>query len=328
MTAMPPVLTETPSAFEGALARLRLDGAIFFRSEFTEAWTYESPPGAAIADMLRPGAQRLIMFHIIASGRCWVAVDDGVRHWAEQGDVIVLPYGEQHTVGGAEDADVVSIADLFAPPPWETLPVVRYGSGGERTDIVCGYLHSDDALFDPRLQALPRAFVVKTSTGPLAQWVSSSVEFAMSQGEAALPDVPQSTRLPELLLTEVLRAHLASAPAISHGWIGALHDPVIAPALAAIHAAPARKWSLAELASEAAVSRSLLDERFRQVLGRSPIRYLTEWRMHSAGDLLRSTDFGVAKVARQVGYDSEEAFSRAFKRHHGIPPSQWRDGSS
>ena len=326
MTAMPPILTESPppSALDGALERLRLDGAIFFRSEFTEAWTYASPPGDEVAAMLRPGARRLIMFHIVVSGRCWVSVDDGVRHWAEAGDVIVLPYGDQHNVGGSEEAEIVPIIDLFAPPPWTKLPVLQYGHGGERTDIVCGYLHSDDALFDPSLQALPRAFIVRTAQGPLAQWVSSSIEYALSISEAALPDGPPSTRLPELLLTEVLRAHLASAPAIAHGWIGALHDPVIAPALAAIHASPAKKWSLADLAAEANVSRSLLDERFRHVLGRSPIRYLTEWRMHAAGDLLRSTDFGVAKLARQVGYDSEEAFSRAFKRHHGVPPSHWR----
>jgi AraC-like DNA-binding protein len=326
MTAMPPIVTEIPASgsLDGALDRLRLNGAIFFRSEFTEAWTYISPPAEQIAAMLHPGAQRLIMFHIVASGRCWVSVDDGVRHWAEQGDVIVLPYGDQHHVGGSGDADVVAISDLFSPPPWDKLPVVQYGSGGERTDIVCGYLHSEDALFDPDLRALPRAFVVNCARGELARWVTSSIEYALSMSEAALPDGAPSIRLPELLLAEVLRAHLASAPAVEHGWFGALGDEVIAPALAAIHMSPDRKWSLAELAAEARVSRSALDERFRKSLGRSPIRYLTEWRMHAAGDLLRSTDFGVAKVAHEVGYDAEEAFSRAFKRHHGVSPGQWR----
>jgi AraC-like DNA-binding protein len=135
---------------------------------------------------------------------------------------------------------------------------------------------------------------------------------------------PQAMRLPELVLIEVLRVHLASAPAVDHGWLAALHDPVLAPALAQLHRAPERRWTVAELAAEAAVSRSSLDERFRQVLGRSPIRYLTEWRMHLAEDLLANTDSGVAAVARKVGYDSEEAFSRAFKRAHGASPSHWR----
>jgi AraC-like DNA-binding protein len=327
MTAMPDLLTETPMVpepLDAALERLHLDGAIFFRSQFTEAWCYESPPQADIAGMLRPGAERLIMFHIVACGRCWVAVDDGVKHWAGPGDVIVMPYGDQHQVGGSEDAVVVPIASLFAPPPWERLPVLQYGEGGQRTDLVCGYLHSSDPLFDPRLGALPRVFVARLSDGPVAQWVKASIEYALSISEAMLPAGPPSTKLPELLLCEVLRHHLASAPAIKSGWVVALRDPVLAPALAAIHAEPARHWTLPDLAAAATVSRSVLDERFRQVLGRSPIRYLTEWRMHAAGDLLRSTDFSVVRIAREVGYDSEEAFSRAFKRQHNMPPSRWR----
>ena len=133
-----------------------------------------------------------------------------------------------------------------------------------------------------------------------------------------------ATRLPELVLIEVLRLHLATAPAADHGWLAALRDPVLAPALPLLHARARTAWTVAELASGAAVSRSLLDERFRQVLGRSPIRYLTEWRMHLAEELLATTDLGVVAVARRVGYDSEEAFSRAFKREHGLSPSHWR----
>jgi AraC-like DNA-binding protein len=133
-----------------------------------------------------------------------------------------------------------------------------------------------------------------------------------------------TTRLPELVLIEVLRLHLATAPAADSGWLAALGDPVLAPAIALLHGSPDRKWTVAELASGAAVSRSLLDERFRQVLGRSPIRYLTEWPMHLAEELLDTTEIGVAVVARRVGYDSEEAFSRAFKRAHGLSPSHWR----
>ena len=132
------------------------------------------------------------------------------------------------------------------------------------------------------------------------------------------------TMIPELLLVEVLKLHLATTPADETGWLRALRDPVLAPALAAIHASPERKWNLLSLAKEASVSVSLLDERFREVLGLAPIRYLTGWRMHMAKDLLRSSDLGVAAVAHRVGYDSEEAFSRAFKRETGLAPSSWR----
>jgi AraC-like DNA-binding protein len=312
-------------ALDGALARLRLDGAIFFRSEFTEGWSYESPAAAdELADTLRPGSRRLIIFHIVAGGSCWISLTDGERHRAEEGDVIVLPYGDPHRMGGAETATCVPIFSLLDPPPWETLPVLRHGAGGKRTDVVCGYLHSEDPLFDPRLRALPPIFVVRPPEGPLAQWVRSSIDYALAASASPPSSDVASTRLPELLLIEVLRLHLASTPAADRGWVGALADPVLAPTLAELHSAPERKWTVGELAAEASVSRSLLDERFRQVLGRSPIRYLTEWRMHVAADLLASTDLGVRQVARRVGYESEEAFSRAFKRGMGSSPSAWR----
>jgi AraC-like DNA-binding protein len=314
----------TRPALEAALEELRLDGAIFFRSEFTEAWAYESPSREVTAATLRPGARRLIMFHIVARGRCWVTVEGGERHWARAGDVIVLPYGDQHRVGGVEFAECVDITTLFDPPPWDALPVVHHGAGGVRTDIVCGYLHSEDPLFDPGLRALPPIFVVSPPDGPAARWVESSIAYALAASAASLPGEPASTRLAEPLLIEMLRLHLASAPAADYGWIAALRDPVLAPALAQLHAAPERRWTVSDLASRAAASRSLLDQRFRQVLGRSPIRYLTEWRMHIARELLASTDLGVAQVARRVGYDSEEAFSRAFKRRYATPPSVWR----
>jgi AraC-like DNA-binding protein len=314
-----------PTALDVALGRLRLDGAIFFRSEFTEGWAYESPAAAAeLAGTLRPGAKRLIIFHIVASGSCWISLLEGERHWASEGDVIVLPYGDPHRMGGEEPARCVPIFSLLDPPPWETLPVLHHGAGGERTDVVCGYLHSQDPLFDPRLRALPAVFVVRPPDGPAARWVRSSIDYALAMTSAAQAASPPSNRLPELLLVEILRLHLASAPAAERGWIAALRDPVLAPALGQLHRTPERKWTVAELAAQAAVSRSLLDERFRLVLGRSPIRYLTEWRMHVAAELLVSTELGVAQVARRVGYESEEAFSRAFKRSLGRSPSTWR----
>ena len=220
-----------------------------------------------------------------------------------------MPYGDDYSMGGEEPAERVPILTLVSEPPWDQMPVLKHGAGGLRTDLVCGYLHSGDPLFDPALRALPSVFVVRLPDGPAAQWVETSIRYALATTAESLPAGPMSTRLPELVLIEVLRIHLASAPAADAGWIAALHDSVLAPALANLHASPERKWTVAGLASTVAVSRSVLDERFRSVLGRSPIRYLTEWRMHLADDLLASTDLGLASVARRVGYDSEEAFS-------------------
>jgi AraC-like DNA-binding protein len=313
----------TVTALDEALDRLRLEGAIFLRGEYTESWAYESPTGELMAGLLRPGRERLLFFHIIASGRCWLAIDDGERHWAERGDVVVIPYGHQHRMGGTSDATCVSILELMSPPPWDEMPVVRHGSGGDRTDVICGYLDVEDPLFDPALAALPPIFVVRP-TGAAAAWVESSLRYVLEATSGVGADSSILTRLPAIVLAEVLRIHIASTPAADRGWLAALRDPALAPALAELHRSPERKWTVADLAAAVNVSRSLLDARFRQVLGRAPIRYLTDWRLHVAKELLASTDLSVYAVAQRVGYDSEEAFSRAFKRAYGMAPSHWR----
>jgi AraC-like DNA-binding protein len=319
MTGTPAGVTGTPDPLDAALDRLHLDGAIFLQAQYTEAWAYDSPPSSTLATALDLGVDRLVLFHIVAAGECWICLPDGERLWARQGDVIVLPYGDAHAMGGIEEAERVPVLTLLPMPPWDELPRLNLGAGGARTDVVCGYLRADDPLFDPALRVFPPVFVVRPPPGPVASWVDANIRYALDAGARFV-----STRLPELLLVEILRLHLADAPAADAGWVAALRDPVLAPALAALHAQPDRRWTVDDLAACAFVSRSVLDERFRRVLGRSPIRYLTEWRMHLAGELLTSTDLGVGEVAHRVGYDAEEAFSRAFKRHHGRAPSSWR----
>jgi AraC-like DNA-binding protein len=308
---------------------LRLTGAVFLRAEYTENWAYESLPVEDVASALVPDARRVTLFHVVASGRCWVEVDSGERHWASAGDVIVLPYGDSHRMGGLNDAELVSAATFVTPPPWSEMPVIRYGEGGDATDVVCGYLTSDDPLFDPGLRALPPVFVVSPTTPTAQAFVRANIDYALQQTALVGENkVEVSTEVPRLLLTEILRIHLASAPASQSGWLLALRDPILAPALAALHADAGRKWTVAELARSSLVSASSLDQRFRDVLGMPPIRYLTVWRMHTARSLLSSTELSIAAVARRVGYDSEEAFSRAFKRVHGVSPSRWRVATS
>jgi AraC-like DNA-binding protein len=314
-------------SFNEALEHLRLEGAIYLRAEYTERWALDGQGGPFFAAMMHPGAERLVLFHVVASGRCWVSTSDGERYWASAGEVIVLPYGDAFLMGGVEPVEPVSILSVVPPPPWTEMPIVRHGEGGPRTDIVCGFLYSEDPLFDPDLNAFPPAFVVRPPPGPARNWFDASIAYALEEPSGQRQGL-RSTKLPELLLIEVLRLHLANAPASERGWLAALRDPLLAPAMKAIHTAPERKWTVADLAVEAAASRSLLDGRFRQVLGLSPIRYVNEWRMRVAQDLLATTEVTVAAIARRVGYDSEEAFSRAFKRAHGQSPSPWRTSHS
>lgn len=325
MTVPPKELTDPPDMLADVLAGLRLAGAIFLRAEFTAPWAYESPPSDQLTAVLRPEAKRLILFHIIAEGRCWLRSSSGGQIEASAGEVVVLPYGEQHVAASAQDVAPVPIVSLLSPPPWQSFPVVQHGGGGARMAMVCGYLHSEDPLFDPAIRALPSVFAVRPPEGPAAEWVRASIQYALDASEGHRPvSTATSVRLPELLFAEVLRLYLESAPAREVGWLTALRDPIVGPALLELHADPAHRWTVEELTRRAACSRSVLTERFGRLLGRAPMQYLADWRLRQAAGLLRDTDLGVAAVAYRVGYESEEAFNRAFKRAMGHPPARWR----
>ncbi len=218
-----PAIADQEATLSGTLARLHLQGAIFLRGEYTEAWAYDSlPPRDAVA-VLAPGAKQMILLHVVASGKAWIETDDSERHWASAGDVIVLPYGDGHRMGGTEPAEWVSIAELIDPPPWQQMPVIRHGGHGAATHVVCGYLTSDHPLFDPRLRALPPVFVVRPPEGPARDWVRASISYAMQQTALVADNRFEApTMIPELLLVEVLKLHLASTPADETGWLRAL----------------------------------------------------------------------------------------------------------
>jgi len=235
----------------------------------------------------------------------------------------VMPYADAYASGSEEDADPVSITALLPPPPWIEFPQIDYGGDGENTRMVCGYLRGDAVLFDPVLRALPPLFVVRP-TGPAAAWVTASVEYAMQATQLAPSGMNQ--RLPELLFTEVLGIYLKESGDLElTGWLAALRDPVVGPALSVLHTRPAHDWTVAELAHTVATSKTVLIDRFNLLLGRPPIRYLTEWRLNLASGLLRTTESGITEIAGRVGYTSEEAFSRAFKRALGQSPAYWRN---
>jgi AraC-like DNA-binding protein len=328
----PPDLTRTAAPLDllaNVLSRVRLAGAIFLRAEYSAPWAYESPTSQDLAGLLAPWARRLVLFHLVAEGRCWIRVAGGDQLEAEAGAVIVIPYGDQHVMGSASSVPPIAIASLLEPPPWATFPVIRYGGGGDPTKVVCGYLACDDPIFDPVVRALPRVFSVQPPSGPAATWMAASIQYALDASEG---NASQSSagilRLPELLFQEVLRLYVESAPPRLRGWLAALNDPIVGRALVELHADPARKWTADELAEHAACSRSTLNERFTRLLGRPPITYLGEWRVNLASNLLRDTPLAVGEVAYRVGYDSEEAFSRAFRRAMGKPPAQWRQDAT
>jgi AraC-like DNA-binding protein len=302
---------------------VRLNGAIFFRSDLCAPWAYHSPPTLEL-DVLPVGTGSLVKFHIVAEGSCWIALDGGPRHEMTAGDVVVLPYADAHTFGSIEPAEPVPIQELLAPKPWRGFPELSICGEGTRTQMVCGYLRGDALLFDPVLRALPGLFVVRP-TGSVAAWVKATVDFGLGAvGEPSPHVARQGQRLAELLFTEVLALYLSGVDVEVTGWLAALRDEVVGRALVLLHSDPARDWTVEGLAREAATSRTVLVERFDALLGRPPIRYLTDWRLDLASGLLRTTGLTMTQIAAKVGYGSEDSFSRAFKRRFGTAPAHWR----
>jgi AraC-like DNA-binding protein len=322
------VTSEGPDRFgivREVLGLVRLNGAIFFRADFHAPWAYSSPPTTELAGALPAGPGSLVMFHIVAEGRFWIEMADGTRQEVSRGDVVVMPYGDAHSMRSHDLAVPVSITTLLPPPPWTEFPHLEYGGQGEHSTLVCGYLRGDAVLFDPVLRALPSLFVVRPPDGPAAAWVDASIQYALQSPWPTGGAESADHRLSELLFTEVLRLYLQQRGTDEiTGWLAALRDPVVGQALSLLHSDPARSWTVDGLARAVMVSRTVLVDRFHRMLGRPPIRYLTEWRLSLASGLLRTTDLGVAEVGARVGYTSEEAFSRAFKRALGQAPAHWR----
>ena len=307
------------------LSRIKLDGAIFLRGEDSAGWAFDSPESSDLVGLLAPGAQRLILVHIVRKGHAWVSAGN-LRVELEPGDVAVLPHAHRHLMGSiSEAADPIPIADLLPPPPWDGVPICRFDGGGDQTDVVCGYLRCDDLLFNSFMRRLPAVFRVRPPSGPTADLIRACVNYAVDErAHSRHGGAPLTARMPELLLTEALRLY-SEQDSNDDGWLTAINDSVVNRALTLLHAEPGRRWTVDELARQAATLRSVLDERFRKRLGQSPMRYLAEWRIQLGADLMKNSGTKLTAIAQTVGYGSEEAFSRAFQRHLGISPARWRN---
>lgn len=307
------------------LRRVHLASAVFLRGEFTEPWAFRSTDAATLCQIVQPQARTLVLFHVAVEGSFTIELDTGERVLAQAGDAVVLPYCDEHTMGFPQGTPPVPVTSLVPMPPWTEMPVLRHGGGGSPTRILCGYLHCADLLFSPVLRALPRLIHVRPDNEQAAQWRQATLRYATEQARQAGAGASFLARLPELVLVDCLRQYAQALPSEASGWLGALRDPVLGRALTLLHARPADPWTVDSLAQRVAVSRSVLAERFTQALGVSPMRYLTQWRMQLAADLLRDdARAGIAAAAAEAGYESEAAFSRAFKRCLGVAPGSWR----
>jgi len=310
-----------------ALASLHLAGALFVRARFSSPWALESPESEELAHALEPRARRVILFHVVLDGRFVISLH-GVDHELGPGDVAILPYADRHLMRSPEKTRPVPLGAILPPRPWSQLPSLCHGGGGVVTAVACGFLYSADLYLSPVLAAMPPLIVVRTGAGAFNDWITTNVRFALSEADtpSGAGDILMQ-RLPELLFLKCLDFHTRQQTKDAVGWLAAAVDPIVSRAIAHLHRSPERSWSLEQLSRACSTSRSVLDERFRRLIGCPPMQYLTSWRLQLAAQRLRTTRKTVAEIADGVGYGAVAAFSRAFKRFTGFSPRDWRTRS-
>lgn len=308
------------------LGAVKLKGAFYHHGEFTAPWGVRTPPSNVLAPYFRHSGHHIIIFHLLIEGHGVAGLEKGPLIPLAAGDIVVFPHGDAHIIASGAAANAVDYERELHRIVEQGLRVARAGGGGQVTKFVCGYLSCDPELSRILLAGLPSVFKVNVREEGTGQWLENAIRFSVADapalsagGEAVL------ARLAEALFIETLRRYILSLPAEQTGWLAGARDPDVGKALALLHADPARAWTIAGLAREVGLSRSVLAERFRHFLNQPPMTYLTLWRLQLAARLLQTTNRSVAEIAAEVGYESEPAFNRAFRREYGAPPARFRN---
>jgi len=311
--------------FSQILSGVVLKGALFFNAEFSAPWGFNAPNAQELSSLLAPDAPHLLVYHFLVEGSGVVRLGSEPPIKLEPGDVIVVPHGDAHVMCSAQGVASKLSEAMMVKLQARDLSAMQTGGGGEVARFVCGFMVCDPLLCRPILQSLPQAFKVNLRTDRSGQWLEKTllhlVEEAASENagsEAVL------AKMSEALFVDTLRRYLASLPEQEVGWLAAARDPIIGKSLMLLHSRTQHPWTIAELAKEVGLSRSSLVERFTKYLSEPPMAYLIRWRLQLAARALASTSRGVAEIAEDVGYESEAAFNRAFKREFGSPPARYR----
>ncbi|MES2306319.1 MAG: AraC family transcriptional regulator [Gemmatimonadota bacterium] len=301
---------------------VRLDGAYFYPVEAAAPWRVEAEAAKQLLPRILPRAQHLISYHVLTEGVCFGGLAGEAMVELAPGDVIVFPHGDAHVMASAPSLQVGVDRRSSAPDRYPTTVIL--GEGGPTTaTFVCGFLGCDLQPFNPLLASLPRQMHIR---GMSSGWLGGSTRLMTDEARHDRAGASEVlTRMAELMFIEVVRRYLEELPQGQRGWLAGLRDEVVGRALALLHADPGHAWTLATLAQAVASSRSKLAERFTHLVGQPPMQYLTQWRMQVASTLLLQGGWKVASVGGHVGYDSEAAFSRAFKKSTGLAPGAWRE---
>lgn len=311
------------------LHAVRLTGAVFFDFCAASPFAAEAPPSAKIAPHVVRGAEHAIEFHVVVEGSCWGGIVGEESLRLETGDVIAFPHGDSHVMSSAPGMRGPAALGKLPSNMFGHLPIgLRVGPpGSTEVRLICGFLTCDRQPFNPLLAALPRVLHDPASRdrGANGTWVTQFIEHAVAESRGTrVGSQTVLTKLSELMFLEVVRRYLESLPPERTGWLGALRDPVVGRAIALMHERPAHPWTVEELARASGASRSALADRFTGSVGAPPMQYLAQWRIQIAAGLLTRSNAGIAAVAAEVGYESEAAFNRAFKKAVGLAPGAWR----
>lgn len=310
-------------ALSEILKVVQLNGAIFFNARFSAPWCVESPDEASLAETLGLKSERVLLYHYLVDGSCLITLQGLAPLRLNAGDVIVFPHGDAHTMAsssGTQPQPMDAQAILRERPK-----VLHLGGGGDTTRLICGYLVCDPRLFQPILAALPRVVTVNLRGVAQARWLEASLQHAVEEANSPGPGTEgMLAKLSEVMVVETLRRYVAQLSPEHTGWLAGLRDGAVGKCLALMHEKPAHPWTVDSLAREVGASRSVLAERFTHFVGQPPMQYLGRWRMALATNYLRRSALNVARIAEEVGYESDANFSRAFRREYGVPPATWR----
>lgn len=297
---------------------LCLTGTLYCRSELTAPWGVDLPP-----------LEGCMMLHVITSGGCWLEIQQDEPRWLPQGSIALVPHGVGHVLRSDRQASLRPLFDIPVEQVSERYEIMRYGGGGDFTQAICVVVRFDHVAAQQLVALLPNVIQLNPWKDDGSAWLQDSLRFISREAAQLRPGGETViTRLADILVIQMVRAWIDTSPDSQQGWLAALRDPQVGRALAVIHRIPQRAWSVAELAHDVGMSRSAFSAKFTRLVGDSVMRYLTRWRLQLARTYLRDTSDSLARIAERIGYESEAAFCRAFKRMFGVPPGNVRHSRS
>lgn len=329
------VLPQAPGkdVLSDVLRVIKLTGALFFQVNASLPWSVEVPRADSFAQLILPHAQHVISYHIITQGSGWISIGDSPPMEFDQGDILVITHEDPYAMFSAPDErsglSHADSLDFFRAMAAGQLPfvVTEGGDGPLQTRYVCGFLGCETRPFNPLLGALPPLMHIRRAAVAPSDLLARLIELTLAEGPAQrLGAECIRLRLSELMFVEVVRRYIEMLPSEQTGWLAGLRHPAVGRAVALIHENPAHGWTIEELAGKTSVSRSVLAAHFMRLVGYPPMQYLTRWRMQLAARLLTDASAKISAVGRDVGYNSDAAFSRSFKRVAGVSPAEWRAG--